>query len=549
MSDDAPMPRTPPGLAGAARHGTAPVDVVIPVYNAPRDVVRCVASVLEHSGTDYRLVLIDDASPDPAITTVFAELAARRLPNVLLLRNEVNLGFTGTANRGMSLSRNDVVLLNSDTLVTAGWLDALRRCAATNPSFGTITPFSNNAEICSFPEFCVDNEWPEGADPEPTRAALARAAVPTYPDLPTGVGFCMYVRRTLIDAIGVFDPVFGLGYGEENDFCLRGFAVGYRNVLCDDAFVLHLGARSFSSQKAELARRNLAILLQRHPHYDAMVRDYIASDPLRPIREAALALERASRHASPGVLHVIHGHAGGTEHHARALMRSLRGRFRHYLLIAVAEHWLMEEHAEDGAIRTFDFRHDPAESWATLLHALCGTFAVDVVHLHNVSGSHEGLLRGLEGLPVPYGYTVHDSYLACPTITLLAADGMYCGAETDPARCASCLADQHAFHGIDIEAWRRRHGRLIERAAFVISPSRFAAPATRPLFQHAGGRSHPARADRRRRCGNEASRFRRPHGRVAPRRRRADHRRRGRDRPRQGSAPAGAARVARAATR
>ena len=147
-------------LDADTRDSDSAVDVVVPVYNAAGDVRRCVESVLAHTTGAYRLVLIDDASPDPGIAELFAEIAARRLPQVELLRNEHNLGFTGTANRGMQLSRRDVVLLNSDTMVTRGWLDALRRCAAANPSFGTITPFSNNAEICSFPHFCHDNPWP-----------------------------------------------------------------------------------------------------------------------------------------------------------------------------------------------------------------------------------------------------------------------------------------------------------------------------------------------------------------------------------------------------
>ena len=125
------------------------------------------------------------------------------------------------------------------------------------------------------------------------RAALARAAVPTYPDLPTGVGFCLYIRRALIDAIGIFDPAFGKGYGEENDFCLRAAQAGFRNVLCDDAFVVHLGERSFAGRKAELGSRNMALLLERHPHYLDLVHAYIAADPLRPLRAAALAQQRA----------------------------------------------------------------------------------------------------------------------------------------------------------------------------------------------------------------------------------------------------------------
>ncbi len=202
----------------------------------------------------------------------------------------------------------------------------LARCAcciarATDATIGTITPFSNNAEICSFPRFCEDNPWPVGRDPEHcTGRRLHAAAVPTYPDIPTGVGFCLYLRRAMLDAVGIFDPVFGAGYGEENDLCLRAARAGWRNVLADNAFVVHTGGRSFVGQKAELGPRNMALLLERHPHYLDMVHAYIAADPLRPLREAAASRLAVDAAPGRGVLHVIHHHGGGTETHVRALI-------------------------------------------------------------------------------------------------------------------------------------------------------------------------------------------------------------------------------------
>ena len=327
------------------------IDIIVPVYNAPDDVRACVDSVLAHLRPDVRLVLIDDASPDPRIAGYFAELEQRAHPQIVLLRNAQNLGFTGTANRGMQLSRADVVLLNSDTIVTAGWLDAIMHCAATDPRIGTITPFSNNAEICSFPRFCEDNPWPPGADPEPVRVAVAETAVPTYPDLPTGVGFCMYIRRALLDDVGLFDMAFGAGYGEENDLCLRAARAGWRNVLADNAFVVHTGGKSFAGQKSELGVRNMALLLERHPHYLDMVRSYIAADPLRPLRDAAAMRLAVNAEPGRGVLHVIHDHGGGTETHVRALIAGSRDRWRHYLAIAVGDRWQVEEHRADARCR------------------------------------------------------------------------------------------------------------------------------------------------------------------------------------------------------
>ena len=452
------------------------VDIIVPVYNAPSDLARCVESILAYTTSPYMLTLIDDASPDPGVRRYFEELAARRLPQLVLVVNERNLGFTGTANLGLARSCNDVVLLNSDTIVTRGWLDALRRCAASSPHIGTITPFSNNAEICSFPRFCQDNVWREGDDPEVVRDAIAAAAVPTYPELPTGVGFCLFIRRALIEGIGAFDErAFGRGYGEENDFCLRAFRAGWRNVLCDDAFVLHLGARSFSADKAALVARNTAVLRERFPHYEAMVADFVSRDPLRPIRNAAQTHLRAGTSAVPGLLHITHVHGGGTEHHVRSLIDASRDRYRHYLAIATGTTWQIEEHLETGELRSFSLARAPGESLRDFLRALAATFRIGIIHLHNISGCREGLAEALRALKIPYGYTVHDFDFACPTNTLIGRDGYYCGGETDVAVCGACLASKPELAGHDIAVWRAGHRDIVDGAQFVIAPTRWAA--------------------------------------------------------------------------
>jgi O-antigen biosynthesis protein len=459
------------------------IDIIVPVYNAADDLKRCVDSILLCTNGDYRLLLIDDASPDPAIGDYFEAIQSRGSPQVHCVSNENNMGFTLTANRGMSSARAgaDVVLLNSDTIVTRGWLDKLVLCAQSDPCIGTVTPFSNNAEICSLPRFCENNPWPPERDTEPMVRALELAAVPSYPELPTGVGFCLYIRRTLIDSIGAFDPVFGLGYGEENDFCMRAACAGFRNVLCDDAFVVHLGGSSFGVKRSDLAKRNMAILLERHPDYLDLVRAYIAADPLRPLRELALTHYRRLTNPLPGLLHVIHGHGGGTEYHVRALIAASSLSFHHYLLIAIGDEWQLEEQAE-GGIRSYDFKRLTHERWGELLSGLCARFGIELIHVHNISGCRDGLISALAETDLPYGYTVHDLNFACPTITFLNAEQIYCGAVTDATVCSACLAAQPEFAGIDIEAWRARHRALLERAAFVIAPSSWAAGILRRYF-------------------------------------------------------------------
>jgi hypothetical protein len=175
-----------------------------------------------------------------------------------------------------------------------------------------------------------------------------------------------------------------------------------------------------------------------------------------------------------GVLHVIHGHGGGTEHHARALIDASRVRYRHHLAIAVGDRWQIEAHQDDGSVRTFEFARGEDESWPAFVGGICATFRIDVIHLHNITGSRDGLVEAVATIDVPYGYTTHDFTFACPTILFLGVDGMYCGAQTDASFCARCLAAQPPFAHVDIIGWRAIHRALLARAAFLLAPSRWA---------------------------------------------------------------------------
>jgi GT2 family glycosyltransferase len=265
-------------------------EVIVPVHDGADALAACLASLRRTLPPQARLQLVDDASRDPRVAALLCEFGAAPPCALSLHVQERNLGFVATVNAAMARARGDVVLLNSDTVTTPGWLQRLAHCAATVPRLATATPWSNNAEICSFPQFCRANPLP--ADPDAVAAAAARVA-PQYPELPTAVGFCMLVRRAALAAIGDFDAAtFGRGYGEENDFCQRAAAHGMRNVLCDDAYVAHVGGQSFAPLGLAPGGENLGRLVARYPRYNAEVADFIARDPLAP-RRAALAAQLA----------------------------------------------------------------------------------------------------------------------------------------------------------------------------------------------------------------------------------------------------------------
>ena len=88
-------------------------------------------------------------------------------------------------------------------------------------------------------------------------------------EIPVGVGFCLYIRNDCLKDVGELDAsVFGIGYGEESDFCLRARQRGWSHRLAADVFVYHASARSFGARRAALLERSQRLLNLRYPGYD-----------------------------------------------------------------------------------------------------------------------------------------------------------------------------------------------------------------------------------------------------------------------------------------
>ncbi len=267
--------------------------IIVPVFNALEQLEACLRSISRSVPTDTQVLLIDDASTDKRVLPLLQSWVNDAKSYRRLLVNEINEGFVATVNHGMRLAGTDVVLLNSDTEVTSGWLRCLADCLASDPLIATATPWSNNGEIVSIPVFCVANPAP--ANPDAIASVITACGRPGYPEMPTAVGFCMAISLRAIKLVGLFDEdTFGRGYGEENDFCQRAEQAGLRNVLCDDAYVVHHGGASFGPLGLKPDESSLQRLLAKHPDYQRKVSEFIQTDPLAPRRQEILdCLQRA----------------------------------------------------------------------------------------------------------------------------------------------------------------------------------------------------------------------------------------------------------------
>ena len=262
------------------------VVVIVPVYRN-LDVTRnCLESLMASDLPEHAaIIIIDDNSPEEAVSAYCQELTERF--SIQLVVNDENLGFVGTVNRGFILHTDaDIILLNSDTVVSNDWVQRLQACAYREDNIGTVTPFSNNGTICSYPVFPISNSIPKQWNAEELDRAFQSGNSKLHCEIPTAVGFCMYIKRSCLNATGAFDEeAFGHGYGEECDFSLRASAKGWKHVIAADIFVYHEGAASFASESTDRKRLADTIMNKLHPNYHTLISEFIARDPLYVFRK------------------------------------------------------------------------------------------------------------------------------------------------------------------------------------------------------------------------------------------------------------------------
>ena len=487
-------------LAGATRlNGTqflprpaAPaIDVIVPVYRGAAETLACLASVLDGGNrVRHRVVVIDDCSPDAELRAGIQALAAAG--RIQLLRNDTNLGFVASVNRGMALSGTaDVLLLNADTIAPPGLLDRLYRAAASDAAIATVTPLSNNATLCSLPAPPGASADPWGLPTAEIDAICQAANAGAVRDLPTAHGFCMFIRRAALDDVGPFDAAsFGTGYGEENDFSLRALLRGWRNVCAADVYVRHVGVVSFTASKARDAQlaANLRKVQARYPFYEALVADFLRTDPLFDLRNA---IQKAvwRRHARC-VVFITLALDGGAARHAGDMMARLADEGWLVLALAVARdagggsRLMLRRAGTDEALRY------PATAPQEAVLADILDLAPRLLHVQHLIDLPDGIADFIRDCAIPYAVTLHDFFYACPKVTLLDGGNQYCGMPP-VARCTPCVRhgaihpqihDSLVGHAATGETWRGRWEGLLRDAAQVIAPSHDTAARYAQLF-------------------------------------------------------------------
>ncbi len=459
--------------------------IVLPVFNAHDILAECLDRIAAHTDLPWTLIAVDDASSDPRILPLLRGFAATRPDGrVHLLEAPENRGFVASVNTAFAhldtrpaLRDMPVVLLNSDALVPPGWASRLIRPLHEIPEAASVTPMSNDAEICSVPVICAHGD----VTPAQARAVddLARTLPPSQSicAAPTGVGFCMALNPAFLQRVPRFDTAFGRGYGEEVDWCQKTRALDGIHLCCADLFVEHHGGGSFgTSDKQVLVARHNQIISDRYPDYDQEVQDFLLTDPLRTARLAlGMAWADGLADAAGTPIYLAHSMGGGADKWLVAHIRKDldRGRPSVVLRIGGLARWQLELHAPRGITGgwTDDFtlvqRLLEPLSARRIIYS-CGAGDRDPLELpQKLLALRRGELDRIEVL-------FHDYLPISPSFSLLDGAGIYRGAITPdrltalPAPAARAfLAHRADGRQVPLTEWQAEWGKLLDQAALI----------------------------------------------------------------------------------
>ncbi|HGT6564777.1 TPA: glycosyltransferase family 2 protein, partial [Escherichia coli] len=301
------------------------------------EVIDCLDSVIENTplGKNIKLLVINDASPDESVYARLEKYTG--LTGVKIIHNKKNIGYTNNVNYGISLSGNDdIILLNSDTVVSKNWLRQMSIAAYQSDDIGTVTAVSNGAGAFSVPKSGW-NDMPVHLSISHVARLVSSSIDSTFVTTPTGNGFCLFIKRELLDEIGLFDKTkFPRGYGEENDFCMRAVSKGWVNIVDLKTFVYHKRSASFKGEKDILIEQGVTQVKNDHPYYSGAIKSIGSSSTFSKAR--SLIEDKINKTSQsecivkPKILFVISTRTGGTPKTNYDLMRSLKDIYDCYVL-------------------------------------------------------------------------------------------------------------------------------------------------------------------------------------------------------------------------
>ncbi|MEW9991032.1 glycosyltransferase [Clostridium butyricum] len=433
------------------------VHIIISIDSDMKNLEMCIESIIRYTNLEkHKVSIINNAIKyrDYNLSEKYAEYIDSNY-------NNEKCNFSEIINDSMEKNDEDIILLNSNVIVTEEWLEKLYECAYSDETIGAVVPLSNNWS------FSNENKFKK-CDIEKFSKQISRLSMKKYPRINFINGFCLYIKKDVLKLVSLLEEDKDQqGYDLLKTFCIQSNQLGYHEVLCDSLFVYNLN-------------ENINLI---DNHKNLIGNEYIEKYINNNI-EVASVLSNKKKNILYLLQSDFHEEAtnniGGTQLHVKDLVMGLKDKYNIYVAARDGEYLRFTIYAEEkcivykfniGNIPEFYVFRDKLQS--ELYKSILQIFLIDIVHIHHTLDLSLDLYYEARELNIPIITTLHDFFYVCPCIKLVNYKNELCiGLETKEM-CSKCLEKKF---GIDsninfIKNWRKENIKALKLCDKLITPS------------------------------------------------------------------------------
>lgn len=454
-------------------------DIIIPIHHPYETIKSCLDSIFKYTNTQnvniYLLVNHNDADSIFKIKEQYSQ------EKIITILSNLEYGKIKTINQGLQQSQNDVILLEDHTIVTDRWLEKLQNCAYCDKNIATVTPLSNDGRFSSVPVPFERNELFKNMTIDEMAKKISDFSQHGFQEIPVFDDFCVYIKREVLEEVGIFNEAYQELRTAEIAFALRSLNSGYRHVLCDDTYIYQMVKKDFSDDFEKWDNTELEILEKNAPKYKEQLDFWYESMPTINICNHLILHEEGKKNR-PNILCLLHdwvdikNNLGGTTLHVYDLIMSMRNLYNFHVLAPENGVYKLYSYFENNEMvsifpQSIAFHPIPFynRQYKEMLEDIIDSYGISLIHIQHMKGHYFDIVDVVKERQLYAVLSIHDYYSACPVANKMYQNLEKCE-ETTPDKCTTCL-NCVLKQGVDVGKWRKNWEMLFQTVNKIIVPS------------------------------------------------------------------------------
>ena len=434
--------------------------IILYIYNDFENAEKCIESILDNTKVNYELILINDCSVDRRVNKLLNQLES--VNNLTVRQNSTKRGFLKSVNQEIKNSKEDILLIKSNIIVTPRWLQKMVVAAYSNEKIGTVIPLSNK-----FLSDIISNTFDiQQMKPNEINFLIEIVSKHLKPEFNYPDESCIFIKRKVIDDIGLFNA-------DNMDKTYKSFYKklldnGWKNIIEDSTYIYD-NNEPFDSYK------NIDTKLSLYINRISQRIQLKARHDLSPKKRLLYVLHEK-----------VHGLTGGTGQTTKDILEKIDDKFESYILTSTGKVLMLWKHEQNHVemLRSWEIKSKwsalkfYSEEFKYIYFKVLVGLNIDIVHIQHLLRHTRDILNIIKVLGIPTILSFHDFYYICPSINLLNHNNQYCElkctAQTKQCKYPVQIFDELPLLKDFVDIWRKEGSILIENCSAFTAPTKSA---------------------------------------------------------------------------